>query len=207
MKLTSVNLNDIEYQLSTGNENKSNTFTIIIGKNGTGKSRLLTKIVNTLLKAKKYSQNHSRLKQKKVQELTFMNRDKIISINSGKGKSGRILERNKRTRENMCKKLIAASISPFDKFPLPEQNLNHSDSNSFYNYIGFKTDKTSLSDKNLLTKFATSIVSARSNTAVKRTLRLLGYRSDITIRFKHNSERYFTNNNVLNNKMTFNEIV
>ena len=56
MKLTSVNLNDTEYKLSVGNENNSNTFTIIIGKNGTGKSRLLTKVASTLLKCKRYNQ-------------------------------------------------------------------------------------------------------------------------------------------------------
>ena len=207
MKLASVNLNDTEYQLSSGDEDKTNTFTIIIGKNGTGKSRLLTKIANTLLKAKRYSQNHSRLKHKKVQEMTFKSEDRIITINSAKGKGGRILERNKRTREHMCKKLIVASISPFDKFPLPEQNLSNRNSKSFYNYVGFKTDKNSLSDRNLLTRFATSIVSSRSNIAVKRTLRLLGYKSDISIRFKHNSDRYFRTSNYLNNNLTFSEIV
>ncbi|MGD1452621.1 AAA family ATPase [Vibrio harveyi] len=205
MKLTSVNLNATEYKLSVGNESNSNTFTILIGKNGTGKSRLLTKVASTLLKCKRYNQNHTKLKQSKVQEMTFMNRDKFVSVNSGKGKGGRLFERNRRTKDNMCRKLITASISPFDKFPLLESNDNVRD--NFYSYIGFKTDKTSLSDKNLLTRFATSIISSRSNVAVKRTLRLLGYKSDITIRFKHNSERYFRNENNLSNSMTFSELV
>ncbi|KAB1179587.1 AAA family ATPase [Photobacterium damselae] len=207
MKLTSVNLNGTEYKLSVGHENNSNTFTIIIGKNGTGKSRLLTKVASTLLKCKRYNQNHTKLKQSKVQEMTFMNRDKFISVNSGKGKSGRLFERNRHTKDNMCRKLIAASISPFDKFPLPENNSSLSVRDNFYSYIGFKTDKASLSDKNLLTRFATSIISSRSNVAVKRTLRLLGYKSDINIRFKHNSERYFRNENHLSKKMTFREVV
>ncbi len=205
MKLTSVNLNATEYKLSVGNESNSNTFTILIGKNGTGKSRLLTKVASTLLKCKRYNQNHTKLKQSKVQEMTFMNRDKFVSVNSGKGKGGRLFERNRRTKDNMCRKLITASISPFDKFPLPESNDSVRD--NFYSYIGFKTDKTSLSDKNLLTRFATSIISSRSNVAVKRTLRLLGYKSDITIRFKHNSERYFRKENNLSNSMTFSELV
>ncbi|EMK6838460.1 hypothetical protein V9J89_003551, partial [Vibrio cholerae] len=178
MKLTSVNLNDTEYQFSNGDEYKSNTFTIIIGKNGTGKSRLLAKIADTLLQAKRYRQNHPILKQNKVKEMAFKSNDKIITINSAKGKRGRILEKNKLTKEYMCKKLIVASISPFDKFPLPEQNLSYRNNEGFYNYVGFKTDKNSLSDKNLLTRFATSIVSSQSNVAVKRTLRLLGYKSD-----------------------------
>ncbi|MGR2956859.1 AAA family ATPase [Vibrio vulnificus] len=205
MKLTSVNLNATEYKLSVGNESNSNTFTILIGKNGTGKSRLLTKVASTLLKCKRYNQNNTKLKQSKVQEMTFMNRDKFVSVNSGKGKGGRLFERNRRTKDNMCRKLITASISPFDKFPLLESNDSVRD--NFYSYIGFKTDKTSLSDKNLLTRFATSIISSRSNVAVKRTLRLLGYKSDITIRFKHNSERYFRNENNLYNNMTFSELV
>ncbi|WP_158146609.1 AAA family ATPase [Vibrio fluvialis] len=207
MKLISVNLNDTEYKLSSGNENKLNTFTIIIGKNGTGKSRLLTKIADTLLKAKKYSQNHPKLKLGKIKEITFMSQDKVITINSGKAKSGRVLERNHQTREHMCKKLIAASISPFDKFPLPDKNLGHRVNDRFYSYIGFKTDKNALSDKNLLTRFAISIVSSDSNIAVKKTLGLLGYNSNITIRFKHNFDRYFKSTNYLNRSKTFNEIV
>ncbi|EGQ8391373.1 TPA: AAA family ATPase [Vibrio cholerae] len=207
MKLTSVNLNDTEYQFSNGDEYKSNTFTIIIGKNGTGKSRLLAKIADTLLQAKRYRQNHPILKQNKVKEMAFKSNDKIITINSAKGKRGRILEKNKLTKEYMCKKLIVASISPFDKFPLPEQNLSYRNNEGFYNYVGFKTDKNSLSDKNLLTRFATSIVSSQSNVAVKRTLRLLGYKSDIFIRFKHNSDRYFKTNNYSRSNLTFNEIV
>ncbi|TOG79758.1 hypothetical protein CGI93_23530, partial [Vibrio parahaemolyticus] len=109
MKLTSVNLNATEYKLSVGNESNSNTFTILIGKNGTGKSRLLTKVASTLLKCKRYNQNHTKLKQSKVQEMTFMNRDKFVSVNSGKGKGGRLFERNRRTKDNMCRKLITAS--------------------------------------------------------------------------------------------------
>lgn len=107
-------------------------------------------------------------------------------------------------KNNMCRKVIAASISPFDKFPVDSED---SQRNSFYDYIGFKTDKTSLSDNNLLTKFATSIVSSRSRAAVKRTLKLLGYKSDVEIQFKHNTERYFTKNNLRVSNTTFSELI
>ena len=49
MKLLSVNLNADTHHLSTGIDNGKNTFSIIIGKNGTGKSCLLEKITSTLL--------------------------------------------------------------------------------------------------------------------------------------------------------------
>ncbi|PSW16881.1 hypothetical protein C9I98_20250 [Photobacterium sanctipauli] len=208
MKLLSVNLNENVYNVASGEEQTNqNTFSIVIGKNGTGKSRLLAKVATTFLGVKKYTQNHSKLKHHKTEELTFINQNKQVTIKSGKGKGGKIYERNRRTKDNMCKKLITASISPFDKFPLPKKSTNHLSNDNFYSYIGFKTDKSSLSEQNLLTRFATSIVSSRSNVAVKRTLRLLGYKSDITIKFKHNLERYFQRNRLAYNSRTFNELV
>ncbi|MBL0562081.1 AAA family ATPase [Aeromonas hydrophila] len=210
MKLLSVNLNADTYHLSTGIDNGKNTFSIIIGKNGTGKSRLLEKITSTLLDVNSYSQNHRELKYGRTQELTFINKEKKISVISKKSRGRRIFERNKVTRENMCDNVIAASISPFDKFPLPDRDINTRATREFYNYIGFKTNNSSLSDKNLLTRFATSIIGSHNNSAVRRTLKILGYESDITINFQHNYERYF--NSTLNKRqlyrdMTFNEIV
>lgn len=202
MKLLSVNLESKEHQLASGTTQDGNTYSIIIGKNGTGKSRLLAKVANTFISARKYNQNHSYIKNARTNELTFANDGEIIKIQTGKGRTGRIFERNKKTKEFMCKRIIAASISPFDKFPLPEiEDKNQ----SFYNYIGFKTDQSYLSDKNLLTQFAISILNNNSNVAVKRTLRLLGYKSDIDIKFKHNLERYF--NQRISRYDTFREYV
>ncbi|WP_195723173.1 hypothetical protein [Vibrio vulnificus] len=206
MKLLSVNLNDNVYNISTGDEQPNqNTFSIVIGKNGTGKSRLLAKVATTFLSVKKYNQNHSKVKHQKAEELTFTSQGKLVTVKSAKGKGGKIFERNKRSKDSMCKKLITASISPFDKFPLPNSNENTISNKNFYSYIGFKTGKSSLSESNLLTSFATSIVSSRSNVAVKRTLRLLGYKSDITIEFEHNSERYFQRSKLAYNRHTFRE--
>ncbi|MGF1806467.1 ATP-binding protein, partial [Aliivibrio sifiae] len=147
------------------------------------------------------------VKHHKADELTFISQDKQVTVKSAIGKGGKIFERNRRTKDNMCKKLIAASISPFDKFPLPKNNKKKIFNQNFYSYIGFKTDKSSLSEKNLLTRFASSIVSSKSNVAVRRTLRLLGYKSDITIEFEHNSERYFQQNSLRYNSRTFRELV
>ncbi len=188
MKLLSVNLESKEHQLASGTTQQGNTYSIIIGKNGTGKSRLLAKIANTFIGARGYNQNHTHLKNGRTNELTFANDEQIIQIKTGKGRAGKIFERNKKTKEFMCKRIIAASISPFDKFPLPEIEDKN---NLFYSYIGFKTDQAYLSDKNLLTQFAISILNNNSNVAVKRTLRLLGYKSDIDIKFQHNFDKYF----------------
>ncbi|MUK67335.1 AAA family ATPase [Aliivibrio fischeri] len=208
MKLLSVNLNDNVYNIAYGEEKPNqNTFSIVIGKNGTGKSRLLAKVATIFLSVKKYHQNHSKVKHHKADELTFISQDRQVTVKSAIGKGGKIFERNRRTKDNMCKKLIAASISPFDKFPLPKNNKKKIFNQNFYSYIGFKTDKSSLSEKNLLTRFASSIVSSKSNVAVRRTLRLLGYKSDITIEFEHNSERYFQQNNLRYNSRTFRELV
>lgn len=188
MKLKSINFENKNYKLSDDSNGINNIFTVIIGKNGVGKSRLLSKIVDNLLSSHSYSQNHAQLKKNKRQEMTFENNNKTIRMTSGTGKAGRIFQRNKFIKDNMCETLIAASISPFDKFPA-EYKLDYL--NEFYIYLGFKTKTNSLSDENLLIKFATSIIKSDKNDTVKKTLSLLGYKDEINIEFKHNINRYF----------------
>ncbi|ELI5445425.1 ATP-binding protein [Vibrio parahaemolyticus] len=196
MKLIKVKSSGLYYPLSepTADVTSQNLFTVIIGKNGVGKSRLLAHIADTLINIKSYGQNHSKLVRDRRFELRFQNEDKDVNVYSGKGKSkGRIFEKNDVTKSNFCTKLIAASTSPFDKFPL-EKNDNQikSGSDSFYSYIGLKNAAGTLSDKNLVKTFAISLLEENQKRAVERILSYLGFDKRISINFRHNKDRYFS---------------
>ncbi len=196
MKLIKVKSAGLYYPLSepAADVTSQNLFTVIIGKNGVGKSRLLAHIADTLINIKSYGQNHSKLVRDRRFELRFQNEDKDVSVYSGKGKSkGRIFEKNDVTKSNFCTKLIAASTSPFDKFPL-EKNDNQikSGSDSFYSYIGLKNSTGTLSDKNLVKTFAISLLEENQKRAVERILSYLGFDKRISIKFRHNKDRYFS---------------
>lgn len=89
---------------------EQNVFTILVGKNGTGKSRLLSGLVNESL-------------GKRSNETIF--EPNTLGIDSGRMS-------DKLVYDGYPEKIIAVSTSPFDKFPLPRRNAKHSD----YSYWG-----------------------------------------------------------------------
>lgn len=207
MKLIKVKSAGLYYPLSesTADVTSQNLFTVVIGKNGVGKSRLLAHIADTLINIKSYDQNHSKLVKDRRFELRFQNENIDINVYSGKGKSkGRIFEKNGLTKSNFCTKLIAASTSPFDKFPL-EKNESQikSGGDSFYSYIGLKNTTGTLSDKNLVKTFAISLLEENQKKAVERILSYLGFDKRISIKFRHNKERYFSQKALTNKDISF----
>lgn len=79
-----------------------NTYTVLVGKNGVGKSRLLSEIAKDCIDDEYYS------------------RDSML-VYSGKPR-----------------KIIAASTSPFDKFPLTSRRVDPNSTN--YRYIGMRSE-------------------------------------------------------------------
>lgn len=206
LKLIKVKSAGLYYPLSesTADVTSQNLFTVIIGKNGVGKSRLLSHIADTLINIRSYGQNHPKLVKDRRFEIRFQNEGINVNVYSGKGKSkGRIFEKNEFTKRNFCTKLIAASTSPFDKFPL-DNNKTHikSDGDAFYSYIGLKNATDTLSDKNLVKTFAISLLEENQKRAVERILSYLGFDKRISISFRHNKERYFSKKALSNKDMS-----
>ncbi|MCC4798663.1 hypothetical protein BCT30_18065 [Enterovibrio norvegicus] len=193
MIVNSVYLGDRQYNLSPETCDDDNVFSIIIGKNGSGKSRLLSKIANDLITINSYNQNHSILKREKKRELKISSKDKSITVISGKGRRNRLIQNNKANKKILCDSLIATSISPFDKFPIENSIddviynnvFSRHKKNKFYSYIGFRTGKASLSDNALISNFTISVINKRNNCAISRVLKILGYKDEIRIHLKH----------------------
>ena len=74
MKITKAYLDGAEYSLVDSSVvNHSNIVTVLIGKNGTGKSRMLANIVELFKISQEYNQNHPKLKSNRVSRLEFEN--------------------------------------------------------------------------------------------------------------------------------------
>lgn len=91
---------------------EKNTFTIMVGRNGTGKSRLLRSVVTNLLR---YGVDHD-----------SFTREERINLNSEP--DGELDLRWSPTR------IICASTSPFDRFPLPRRDQ----APERYSYLGLR---------------------------------------------------------------------
>lgn len=94
----------------TNTDKESNIYTILVGKNGSGKSQLLRAIVHTLVDKDELGPANYRdfpIEQKKIQELSISSKPSIV---------------------------IASSTSPFDKFPTSRTNNKP----GYYRYLGLK---------------------------------------------------------------------
>ena len=103
---------------------QENTYTVIVGKNGVGKSRLLANI------CKKSADGHYDY-HFKYQALPLV---------------------------------IAASTSPFDKFPAPKRRKHHDDSYRLYRYVGMRGEGMFSSTS------AISLISSASRALLEKTL-------------------------------------
>ncbi|MFC4484929.1 AAA family ATPase [Cupriavidus campinensis] len=108
----------------------ANTFTVIVGKNGTGKSRLLQGVVAEILKDR-------------VHPDLFDREERSIGFHSTR-------------REVECdalpQKVICVSTSPFDKFPL----IRRSATSPYYSYLGLR----GLPSQHLSTAYISRIIGA-----------------------------------------------
>lgn len=116
-QINHVLFNQIKYDLAKESSSEQNKYTIIIGKNGIGKSRLLCSIINELMPLNEKNKNP---KKDKESEIEASGTDKI-------------------------KRIIAITASPFDKFPTVINNhyknpFNH---DIDYYYLGMKKNNSS----------------------------------------------------------------
>ncbi|EDP60831.1 ATP-binding protein [Vibrio sp. AND4] len=142
---------------------EGNVYTAIIGKNGSGKSRLLNSVIQDLLNLRGYPSSFDR-------ELPF---------SRNKSFSGRLECRG------IPRKIIAVSTSPFDKFPLPKRHEPIGN----YSYLGLRD----LLSNNLGLAYMSKIINSLITTilhdpsraaVVGHVLQYLGYSDEVWARFQ-----------------------
>lgn len=147
-----------------------NTYTIIVGRNGTGKSRLLRSVVTNLIGS--------------VVDRNSLARDE--RINSASDPSG-FLDMSWPPSQIIC-----ASSSPFDRFPL----LRRDHLVRGYSYLGLRGLPSSNLGSAYMGRIIFSLIQAAdlSNSqayAIAEVLRYLGYRGEIHVRLQIIGTRIF----------------
>ena len=146
---------------------KENIFTILVGKNGTGKSSLLSAIVRDLLD----DQNQSFFAQSEL------------------GFSSRIM-RGKSEITGFPEKIIALSTSPFDKFPITRRL----DVESNYTYLGLRNLSSLNFGLAYMSKIISGLIESviirpDQATDLKDVLGYLGYNENIHALFSLSSTK------------------
>lgn len=187
-------------------DSEDNIFTVMIGKNGTGKSRLLSTLTNA------FCTLHvgNKLLKRDISEFAFINKqDEFRSISYvANGHERNIYIRGRSIQLNdlftdysmdslMPSKVISSSTSPFDKFPLESdyfsKNRGKLDDN-FYSYFGLKDNNRNQSLKNLFEKIIYSSAQGKTRSeksAFVNILDFLNYQPRISavFRLRHNIDK------------------
>lgn len=150
--------------------------TAVIGKNGTGKSHLLSAIVQTFIRLEELQKGErQRIKDDLPLELLVYRVDgyqctvaqtghRSISIQvNGQEVAPRDLP--------LPKRIVALTISPFDKFPLPKtirRSVVQVDAaSSMYQYLGLRDNFGKASIRTLLFRSLSSLFDATDNSALR----------------------------------------
>lgn len=211
-RISYVNYEGLSISFLDGLEtnNNENVFTILIGKNGSGKSRVLSSIANILCSI--YVDN--KLLKRDIGTVSKYKQDEhnsSISIISGKNNSkvevrGRsIITDNSLNKNHICpEKVIAASTSPFDKFP--EENIYFSGKNGappFYSYYGIEDRSKNKALLALVQKLFFSVAESsltNNKYTVSKLLSFLGFEPhfEIHFRLKHGIGKFMNNLTTMN---------
>lgn len=191
------------------NKNK-NTITVLIGKNGQGKSRLLSAITRSFQAFENNSviqKDRGRFNRKVYKKpfesllIEFSNYDRRSVITSN-GKdvinTDQLVEFNDSNNETLSNyslfpsKIIAASNSPFDKFPVPEINREDVffDKVGRYKYLGTKNKVGEHSVAVQLSRVIDSLflASQRSEEDIDRLVDvflMMGYKPKIKVHYRY----------------------
>jgi predicted ATPase len=196
VKILSVELNGKEYKLSDGGsfaDDTSNIFTIIIGNNGAGKSRLLNNLTSVFQMAVENKFQPMNIPRRYTKAVTFTDRKKIYNLYTDKKSKKKLacigdLKRKRNSIKRIGNGLIAVATSPFDKFPLEHKGFREN-CKKRYHYVGLKETSETYSTENQLKLFARAVIDNGHNSRFKELFRLLGYSDIVDIEFKEQFSR------------------
>lgn len=153
----------------------SEHITALIGKNGTGKSHLLSSIVQTFLSIEQVQQQKKRsLRDLPLEYLAYrLNGRHCVVQMASKPRLVECLVDGFLVRVGelpLPKRVVALTISPFDKFPVP-RSLRHSVKPvepSIYEYLGLRDQFGKASMESLLFRSLNNLFEEGENEALRR---------------------------------------
>jgi hypothetical protein len=156
--------------------------TVLVGRNGTGKSTILREIAMSFRQYFAAKSLSSRQGLGRISKIHFDSDQRSATLDLKLAvKAFRIEREDLRARQLTPNKLIALSFTPFDKFPPADdtRDLFHPDAaKPFYVYLGFKTDFRASPRARLLRsidQLAFAAASPDSNTRAGDAFRAIGY--------------------------------
>jgi predicted ATPase len=165
---------EVLFQQSSQFGSGRNNLTAVIGSNGTGKSHLLSAIVQTFLLLEEFAGGLRRSKSNlPLQKLNFRVKGQDCGVSRGAGGqplltvNGRIV-----TAQNLPlpERVVALTTSPFDKFPIPRTS-SHSVAprdQSLYRYLGLRDRTGRAAIENILFRSLNSLFETSDNEAFRR---------------------------------------
>jgi predicted ATP-binding protein involved in virulence len=151
-----------KYRFSTENINPDdNVFTVIVGKNGTGKSRLLGEIIRYYIDDN--------------QSINYYNQSELGFSESSIGEV---------VATSVPNKIIAVSTSPFDKFPIRNRFRTREEHDDYYSYVGLRDLRTHNFGLAFISQIFGSLLNVVSNNKnqfyrISEVLNYLGYTDEI----------------------------
>lgn len=148
--------------------------TAMIGRNGTGKSHLLSAIVDTFVGLEMVtSRRRNRLRAMPLERLRYRIGNKICELN--RKPNGDCVATVNGVAVDLVdvplpRRVVALTITPFDKFHVPELSSYSVDAaqRSLYRYLGLRDRTNKASIENLLFRSLNSLFETSSNPAIKR---------------------------------------
>ncbi|PMO67577.1 AAA family ATPase [Vibrio splendidus] len=177
---------------------KTNNFTVIVGKNSTGKSRLLSSIVssfealNNTGRIQRVRSGFGRKSDQRLDEfyLNYILDDKPGSLEVHRGKCSYTGEFMFGSDLEQClpSKIIATSTTPYDKFPLSRSRYKENDSEK-YCYLGVRDrmgnhPSVSLLDRVIDSLFNASQFGVNKSEKIKGVFNFLGYMPRLTVKYQ-----------------------
>lgn len=148
--------------------------TALIGRNGTGKSHLLSAIVDTFVGLELVaSRRRNRLREMPLERLRYSIGDKTCELTRKANGDCEAKVNNVRVDLGdvpLPQRVVALTMTPFDKFRVPEVSSYSVDAaeRSRYRYLGLRDRTNKASIENLLFRSLNSLFETSSNPAVKR---------------------------------------
>lgn len=148
--------------------------TAMIGRNGTGKSHLLSAIVDTFVGLELVAlRRRNRLREMPLQRLRYRIGDKTCELTRKDNGDCEAIVNGVRVDLGdmpLPQRIVALTITPFDKFLVPELSSYSVDAaqKSRYRYLGLRDRTNKASIENLLFRSLNSLFETSSNPAVKR---------------------------------------
>lgn len=171
--------------------------TVLIGRNGSGKSSLLREIAMAMRQYFSGKPLRSRQGLHRVATIDIMDEYRQFRLNLKANVQEFKTERSRvGDLTEGPSKLIALSFTPFDKFPHTDDSRGKAyafDHNPFYTYLGFHSD-LGASPRSRLLRSIDQLAFARSGDAsderVAKTFEAIGYRPSIELIYEIDDDKY-----------------